>query len=75
MKAHKEFEITVKFCIHNYNDRFHSASRIGSCNHSGECRPCPPRSITHGEEVCLCDYRYEQLHTDLPQLKSTSKFK
>ncbi|XP_050972004.1 ephrin type-A receptor 5 isoform X2 [Labeo rohita] len=48
-----------------------NTSRMGSCNHSGECRPCPPRSITHGEEVYLCDYRYEQLHTDLPQLKST----
>ncbi|KAK2913465.1 hypothetical protein Q8A67_001864 [Cirrhinus molitorella] len=41
--------------------------RMGSCNHSGECGRCPPRGITHGEEVC----GYEQLHTNLPQLEST----
>ncbi|XP_043100407.1 tyrosine-protein kinase receptor TYRO3 isoform X2 [Puntigrus tetrazona] len=40
--------------------------RVSSCDQtqSAECKPCPPRSTTLGEEVSQSDYGYEQLHTD-----------
>uniref|UniRef100_A0A8C1BEE1 Tyrosine-protein kinase receptor n=1 Tax=Cyprinus carpio carpio TaxID=630221 RepID=A0A8C1BEE1_CYPCA len=45
--------------------------RMSSCDQSGDCRPCPPRSTTLGEEVSQRDNGYEQLHTDRPQHEST----
>ncbi|XP_077083909.1 uncharacterized protein LOC143736970 [Siphateles boraxobius] len=36
-------------------------------NQSGEYRPLPPRSTTHGEGASQCDYGFERLHIDLQQ--------